>query len=326
MSEPVQLYLLTGGISAAVTALSLPLWRGWCRWLGLMDEPGGRKDHCAPVPLAGGWAVATGFTAALALWWIGLRVGWIDREAAWQMRTSLFSLDARSLALALGGLGMLIVGGVDDRYELSAWPKFAAQFLIASLVAGAGVRVTLFVPNAAFNFAITVLWILTVTNAFNFSDNMNGLCAGLALIAAAWLGILTMSQRDIVVAALAIALTGATLGFLPFNFPRATVFLGDAGSHLLGYLLAVLTILPDFHSSQNPRRLAVLTPLLLLAVPLIDMAWVVILRWRSGEPFYVGDNNHLSHQLRRRGLSTTTAVTLLWLLAAVIGGLSLWWN
>jgi len=113
------------------------------------------------------------------------------------------------------------------------------------------------------------------------------------------------------------------LGFLPYNFPRASAFLGDSGSHLVGYLLAVLAILPHFYTAQNPRVLAVFAPLLILAVPLLDLAWVVCLRWRMGQPFYRGDTNHLSHRLVHRGLNPVRAVLLIWLLAAVAGCLVL---
>ena len=119
---------------------------------------------------------------------------------------------------------------------------------------------------------------------------------------------------------MALLTCGALLGFLPYNFPEARAFLGDAGSHLTGYLLAVLAILPHFYTPERPRRFAVLTPLAVLAIPLLDLTWVVILRWRLRQPFYVGDTNHLSHRLVRAGLSKTTAVLLIWLAAAVIGG------
>jgi UDP-GlcNAc:undecaprenyl-phosphate GlcNAc-1-phosphate transferase len=111
------------------------------------------------------------------------------------------------------------------------------------------------------------------------------------------------------------------LGFLPYNFPRARAFLGDAGSHLIGYLLAVLAILPHFYNPRHQRQLAVLTPLLVMAVPLLDMVWVVLLRWRIGQPFYQGDNNHLSHRLVRAGLTQPMAVLVIWILAALIGAL-----
>jgi UDP-GlcNAc:undecaprenyl-phosphate GlcNAc-1-phosphate transferase len=123
------------------------------------------------------------------------------------------------------------------------------------------------------------------------------------------------------VALIAFLTFGALLGFLPYNFPRAHAFLGDAGSHLVGYLLAVLAILPHFYTASHPRRWAVLIPLLVLAVPLVDLVWVVILRWRRGQPFYVGDTNHLSHRLVRSGLTPTGAVILIWVIAAAAGGL-----
>jgi UDP-GlcNAc:undecaprenyl-phosphate GlcNAc-1-phosphate transferase len=110
---------------------------------------------------------------------------------------------------------------------------------------------------------------------------------------------------------------------LPFNFPKAQAFLGDSGSHLTGYLLAILAILPHFYTRKHPDRWAVLTPLLILAVPLGDLAWVVLLRWRLGKPFYVGDTNHLSHRLARRGLSNAKAVTTIWALAAAAGLLAI---
>jgi UDP-GlcNAc:undecaprenyl-phosphate/decaprenyl-phosphate GlcNAc-1-phosphate transferase len=180
----------------------------------------------------------------------------------------------------------------------------------------------LFVPSVVFSFAVTVLWILTVINAFNFMDNMNGLCGGLGAIGAFCFGMIAAAGGQYLVALIAFLTCGALLGFLPFNFPRARVFLGDAGSHLVGYLLAVLAILPHFYTEQNPRAFAVLTPLLVLAVPLLDMAWVVLLRWRIGKPFYIGDTNHLSHRLVQLGLSRTTAVALIWLLAALLGALA----
>lgn len=109
----------------------------------------------------------------------------------------------------------------------------------------------------------------------------------------------------------------ALAGFLPHNFPKARAFLGDAGSHLVGYLLAVLAILPHYHSAQHPNPLAVLSPLIILGVPLGDLACVVWIRWKAGKPFYEGDTNHLSHRLVRRGLSRTNAVLLIWLMASI---------
>jgi UDP-GlcNAc:undecaprenyl-phosphate GlcNAc-1-phosphate transferase len=154
-------------------------------------------------------------------------------------------------------------------------------------------------------------------------DNMNGLCAGLGAIAAGYFAAIAAVGGQYLVALIAFLSFGALLGFLPYNFPRARAFLGDTGSHLIGYLLSVLAILPHFYTARHRDSWAVLIPLIVLAVPLLDLVWVVLLRWRIGQPFYEGDNNHLSHRLVRGGLTQTRAVLLIWLLAALVGGLSL---
>jgi UDP-GlcNAc:undecaprenyl-phosphate GlcNAc-1-phosphate transferase len=227
------------------------------------------------------------------------------------------------VAILFGAVGMTFIGWLDDKHELRPALKFGGQLLVALLVAAAGARITLFVPSVLFSYVVTILWILTVTNALNFMDNMNGLCAGLGAIGAWCFAVSAAAAGQYLVALLALTACGALLGFLPYNFPKATTFLGDAGSHLVGYLLAVLAILPHFFTLENPRQFAVLSPLLILAVPLGDLAWVVCLRWKIGKPFYLGDTNHLSHRLVRRGFTNTRAVLLIWLLAAVCGWLAM---
>ena len=328
MNFPNAFYLLAF-LAAFVTALvALPLWRKWCLRTNLVDDPGHRKIHAQPVPLAGGLAVMTALAVPVLL---GLLALWMRQnnlislgDPATVERLS-YGLHKRSLELAaifLGAFGMLIVGLLDDKHELKPAAKFTGQFLIALLVAMAGARITLFVPSVLFSYAVTILWILTVINAFNFMDNMNGLCGGLGAIGALGFALLAAHAGQYLVALIAFLTGGALLGFLPYNFPKARAFLGDAGSHLTGYLLAVLAILPHFHSAKNPHPLAVLSPLLVLAVPLGDLVWVVLLRWKLGKPFYIGDNNHLSHRLVRLGLSRAKAVLLIWLLAVLLGALA----
>ena len=303
--------------------LALPLWRKWCLRTNLVDDPGHRKIHSAPVPLAGGFAVLTGILLPLLTGAVLLKLDVVQVSAA---NAIVHGLDRRAvelLVLALGAVAITVLGWLDDKHELKALPKFLGQIIIAIAVASACKRITLFVHSETFSYAITILWLLTVINAFNFMDNMNGLCAGLGVIAAAWFGLQAALLGQYLVATLALLSCGALLGFLPYNYPKATAFLGDAGSHLTGYLLAVMAILPHFYSKKHPHPWAVLTPLLVLAVPLADLAWVVLLRWRMGQPFYVGDTNHLSHRLVRRGWSKPRAVLVIWLLAAVAGALSL---
>jgi UDP-GlcNAc:undecaprenyl-phosphate GlcNAc-1-phosphate transferase len=343
VSIPIPVYIVAA-MSACLTVLAaLPLWRKWCLHTGLVDDPGQRKIHDRPIPLAGGLAVMTGLLvptvlACVVLGWQGGGssggapastpgsaphnggLSWLlDPGSAFLLH---YGLGRRALELAgifLGAFGILLVGVLDDKHELRPGAKFAGQFLVAALVAASGARITLFVPSLVFSYAVTVLWILTVINAFNFMDNMNGLCAGLGMIGAQHFATIAAMRDQYLVALIAFLTFGALLGFLPYNFPRARAFLGDAGSHLVGYLLAVLAILPHFYTVRHPRRWAVLIPLLVLAVPLLDMLWVVLLRWRIGQPFYQGDTNHLSHRLVRRGLNRWQAVVVIWVVAEVLG-------
>jgi UDP-GlcNAc:undecaprenyl-phosphate GlcNAc-1-phosphate transferase len=319
--------------SALFTALiALPWWRKWCLRTGLVDDPGHRKIHDEAMPLAGGLTVITAlalpmFLAMLALWLrhpLGLQIPPLDDATTPLLTHGVHRRSVELAAIFLGAIGMLLVGLWDDKHESRPAGKFFWQFAVAALVAASGARITLFVPNIVFSFAITILWILTVINAFNFMDNMNGLCSGLGAIGAFYFGLAaaTAAVPQYLVALIAFLTCGALAGFLPNNFPRAKSFLGDSGSHLVGYLLAVLAILPHFYTPGTPHTLAVLTPLLVLAVPLGDLVWVVILRWRMGRPFYVGDTNHLSHRLVRLGLSRTRAVLVIWLLAIAIGALA----
>jgi len=324
VSFPFNFFCAAFAGALLTTWLALPLWRKWCRRTGLVDDPGQRKIHAAPVPLAGGLAVLTGMLLPLIGGAIVLKLG-VDFTT--QTHLIVHGLERRALELAViacGAVAMVVLGVLDDKHELKPLAKFSGQLIIAVLVAVACKRITLFVPNVAFSYAITVLWVLTVVNAFNFMDNMNGLCAGLGAIGAWQFAIIAAADGEYLVALIAFLACGALAGFLPWNFPNARAFLGDAGSHLVGYLLAILAILPHFYTKQNPHKLAVLSPLFVLAIPLADLAWVVILRTRAGRPFYIGDMNHLSHRLVRMGMSRTSAVLLIWLAATAIGSIA-WW-
>ncbi len=322
MTFPFNLYSLALLGSFLVAFLSLPLWARWCVRTGHVDDPGHRKIHDQPIPLAGGLAVFTGLALPVIVGVFAIYFGAGNAALT-------HGLGRRALELAaivLGALGMTILGVLDDKHELRPAVKFAGQLIIASLVAAAGVRITLFVHNPVFSFAVTVLWLLTLINALNFMDNMNGLCAGLGAIAGWCFAVLAAASGQYLVALIALIVVGALAGYLPHNFPNARAFLGDAGSHLVGYLLAVLAILPHFYTPGKPRPFAVLTPLLVLAVPLLDLGCVVIIRTLNRQPFYLGDTNHLSHRLVRRGLSKTTAVLVIWLLATACGSLAVWLN
>src|SRR5687768_10187826 len=225
MNFPFNVYL--GAFLAALisSALSFPLWKRWCERTGHVDDPGHRKIHAAPVPLAGGLTVMTGFFVPVLLGALGLTFTTSASTAETPFQYGLTTRALQLLSVLVGAFGMALLGWLDDRYELRPLVKFSGQALIALLVAWSGIRVTLFIPSEIIAYLLTVLWILTITNALNFLDNMNGLCTGLGFIAAwtcAWAAAI---QGQYLVTALAFLICGALLGFLPFNFPRAQAFL-----------------------------------------------------------------------------------------------------
>jgi UDP-GlcNAc:undecaprenyl-phosphate GlcNAc-1-phosphate transferase len=321
---PFNFFIAAFAGAFATSLLALPLWRQWCLRTNLVDDPGHRKIHSAPVPLAGGFAVLTGILLPLGIGAVLLKLDVVKISSA---NAIIHGLDRRALelaVLALGAVAITILGWLDDKHELKALPKFIGQFLIAVAVAAACKRITLFVPSEVFSYVITILWLLTVINAFNFMDNMNGLCAGLGAIGAFFFALIAAAHGQYLVALTGFLMCGALVGFLPWNFPNARAFLGDAGSHLVGYLLAVMAILPHFYTKQEPRPLAVLSPLLVLAIPLLDLAQVSLFRTLNRKPFWIGDTNHLSHRLARAGLNRTKAVLVLWLIGAITGAIACW--
>jgi UDP-GlcNAc:undecaprenyl-phosphate/decaprenyl-phosphate GlcNAc-1-phosphate transferase len=324
MTFPFNFFITAFAGAFLTTLFALPLWRKWCLRTNFVDDPGHRKIHDFPIPLAGGFAVLTGILLPLGVGAVLLKFGVVKISSAGLI---VHGIDRRAVelaVLALGAVAITILGWLDDRHELKALPKFIGQLLIAIAVAAASKRITLFVPSEVFSYAVTILWLLIVINAFNFMDNMNGLCAGLGAIGASIFAFIAATNGEYLVAITGFLMCGALVGFLPWNFPNARAFLGDAGSHLVGYLLAVMAILPHFYTKQNPRPLAVLAPLFVLAIPLLDLAQVSLFRTLKKKPFWIGDTNHLSHRLARMGMSRTGAVLLLWLIAAFVGMIALW--
>jgi UDP-GlcNAc:undecaprenyl-phosphate GlcNAc-1-phosphate transferase len=266
-----------------------------------LDRPGGYKGHAQPTPLLGGLAVVCGCLVGLAA------AGGLERPRPF-------------LALGVGAAVVLLAGLIDDRRALSASWKMGWQ-LLAATCAGAcllllDVRLTLFVPAPIPMALLTLVWVVAVTNAMNLSDHANGLCAGLAALAAVALAGVNLRSGAHDVALASAVLAGACAGFLPFNWPRARIFLGDAGSMTIGFLLAGLAVLGLYTPGARVPALAVGVPLIALAVPLLDVAVVALLRWREGRPLWLGDRRHLAHRLERRGRTPARAVALAWAAAA----------
>lgn len=319
----VLLYLYVFDVSFALALLFSPLCERLSFQWKFLDEPDQeRKLHGRAMPLLGGFAVCGAFVLNILLNYFVL-MPLLSRWAPEDLRLHVpgaYSVCPKLLVLLAGGAAMLALGAYDDRHELKPLPKLIGQLLIAALVWLAGIRITLFIPSQFVSFVLTVLWIGTVTNAMNFLDNMDGLCAGVGLVCATLFAFIAGVQHQYFVCLLALALAGALLGFLPHNFKPARIFLGDSGSHFIGYMLAVLPVLTTFYREKTaPTHLPVLIPLLVLAVPLADMALVCWMRWRRGQPLTSGDTTHISHRLVKLGLPESWAVTLICLITLTLG-------
>ena len=319
----ILVYFYVFDVSFMLALLLTPVFRQLSfRW-GCVDQPNlERKFHTQPMPLLGGLAVFGAFALNILLNYLVV----LPAVAHWGLPEDLtihvpgvFSVWRKLTVLLVGGLLMVALGVYDDRHDLRARTKLLGQIGIALLVALGGMRVTLFLHSQIVSFVLTILWIVTITNAMNFLDNMDGLCAGVGLVCALLFALVAGIQGQYFVCVTGLVLAGALLGFLPHNFKPATIFLGDAGSHFIGYVLAVLPVLGTFYRTGEPTRLPVLIPLFVLAVPLFDLVMVMWIRIRHGQPIYIGDVNHLSHRLVRLGLPQSWAVTLIYLITLTLG-------
>jgi UDP-GlcNAc:undecaprenyl-phosphate GlcNAc-1-phosphate transferase len=221
--------------------------------------------------------------------------------------------------LLLGvGTGMMIIGWIDDAKDLPPLTKLIGQAVFGTILVMGGISATIFIPYRVVAGIVTVFWIVTVVNAFNFLDNMDGLCAGVALVAGAIFTAVAVQTGQLFVAAMLLAYMGTLAGFLIFNFHPASIFMGDAGSFFVGFTIAALTVVFTF-TEQTKSVYAILTPLLILALPVFDMAYVLFLRLRSGNVLYVGDHSHVSHRLVDLGMTPKTSVLTIYLMTFCTG-------
>jgi UDP-GlcNAc:undecaprenyl-phosphate GlcNAc-1-phosphate transferase len=286
-----------------VTALVLsvlvtPLVRQVALRTGLVDIPNARKIHTAPLPLLGGAALYAGFMVALLF--IGDRA--YIRELA---------------GIVLGATLVAMFGLADDRWGLHAYLKLGAQFLAGVVLLIGGTQVRLFEP-AWMNWALTLLWVVGITNALNLLDNMDGLSAGVTTVAAAFFLLLAAMGGQFLVGALAAALIGACVGFLRYNLRPATIIMGDTGALFLGFLLAALAIKLRFPS--NVPWVTWLVPVCVLALPIFDTSLVFVSRLRRGKnPLTTPGKDHVSHRLTALGLTRREAVLTCYLIGGVCG-------
>jgi len=310
-------------LSFALAALATPPAKRVAHRLGMLDMPGRHKAHAKPTPLLGGSAV---FAAILGpgLLVLALARVWAAKGAPPWLPESIAIHIPGAAARAPMALGIFaaaavlhVVGIIDDRKHLGPWLKLIVQGGAATFVVlVCGVRI-LTLAGPTLSILASIFWIVAITNSFNFLDNMDGLTTGVAIICAAALLGASASMGQLFVSGLLCLMIGAMAGFLPANFPPASIFLGDGGSLVIGFLLAVASCLATYvRPGQASSLYGVFVPLVAMAIPLYDTASVVFIRLREGRNPMVGDRRHFSHRLLGRGMNVRTTVLTIYLCAA----------
>jgi UDP-GlcNAc:undecaprenyl-phosphate GlcNAc-1-phosphate transferase len=296
-------------LGAATAALGTPWVRRAALARGIVDQPNPRKVSDRPdMPLLGGLAVALGFGVALT---VAVLSG------------GEFETRGHLGGLALGSMIMLALGIYDDRFGLGAWPKVLVGALAAAIAIGSGFtighftdpvsRTSMLLPDWL-SWITTFLWILGITNAINLIDGLDGLAAGVGVIIGITLTVICWQAGMVLGVFIGVALVGSLLGFLPFNFAPARIFLGDSGALFVGYVLSLLAL-------EGYRQMTVLTfvvPLLALAVPILDTLLSILRRLRLRAPVFSGDRLHMHHRLLASagGSHRSAVLQVYWVTAA----------
>lgn len=283
-------YILLGLVTAASSYIITPIFRAIARRAKIFDYPGGRKLQAVPIAYLGGLAVAAPIT-------IGSLVVILTPTPS-EIKFQLY------IGLILPSIFIAIIGLLDDVYQLKPFPRFIAQSVVGVITSAmlytTNSGVTLF-DESWLNSIITTLWVVTIINALNFMDNMDGLTTSLTIIISVALFILSYLNDQYIVAALCTALISACIGFFFWNKKPASIYLGDAGALYLGFLLAAISIRVDVSTQSDSVR--VLVFFLIFAVPVVDITQVVITRLIKGKSPFEGGRDHLSHLLLNKGLS-----------------------
>jgi UDP-GlcNAc:undecaprenyl-phosphate GlcNAc-1-phosphate transferase len=283
-------------VAMAVTMALVPLLVRWAGTVGLVDAPGERKVHAAPMPRVGGVAMVAGVLAALLMW--------------------MPPHDPRTLAY-LGGAAIIVVFGVwDDRKDLAPMVKLGGQLLaILFVVVVGGVQIDTYTLTerhaipAFIGLPVTLVFLLGVTNAINLSDGLDGLAGGTTLLTASALFLLAHLCGDVAVALVALSVVGALLGFLRFNTFPARIFMGDCGSQFLGFTVAVLAVML---TQREGQAFSTAMPLMLLGLPVVDTLMVMAQRLREGRSPFSADKHHLHHKLLGLGFDHHEAVAAIY--------------
>ena len=293
----VFIVILTATISAIVAS---PMMIRLAQRIHLVDMPGAatHKKHQVETPIAGGLVILVSLMITLGI----LRL----------------QLSNEVRGILLGTLVMMLWGLIDDRFNLRPSHKIFGQLLAALIVIGFGVQVHI-TKIDWLDFLITLFWFIGLTNAFNFVDSMDGLAVGLAGIASAFFMLVTLDSAQPELAFLSAAFMGTMIGCFFFNAPPARMFLGDSGSLMLGFSLAAIGIAYTPAQAGLPQGVSWFVPILVLGVPIFDMALVVVSRFRKRRPIYLANTDHVYHRLEQYGFKPNRAVAAMHVTAIILG-------
>lgn len=292
----------------------------------VLDHPNERKIHETPRPRLGGLAIYFSLIIVILL---NIAFMFLFRSSPYLIKyfpcipeqIPIFLKVTKTLAAILAGSTIVLIIGVLDDIKgiyFSYHIKFLGQFLAVAIVILGGVK-TGFMPSVFLNYAITAIWIVLITNSFNLLDNMDGLSAGVAIIASLILALVTASQGQFFSAMILFVYAGSIAGFLPYNLYPSKIFMGDTGSLFIGFLIGTLTVTSSYVTDLSTSLIPVIMPVLILSIPLFDTLSVILIRLKEGRPLFVGDKSHFSHRLVNLGMSEKGAVLFIYAVSFCVG-------
>ena len=294
---------------------------------GFVARPAADRYHRGTVPLGGGIAIFAAMASIILAVIIAVkffaaagRFDWLGQSTT--VYTEGFLSKINQLWLILLCISALFVLGLlDDKKRLSPGFKLAVQFAVALIAAAfAEIRVEFFIESKIVTIVLSAFWIVLIINAFNFLDNMDGASAGIAVIIASILLTAAMLHGQVFVSGLTLVFIGTLAGFLVWNFPPAKIFAGDAGSFVIGFFIALLSLRTTYYNQAGSGQwFRVFMPMIVMAVPLYDFISVTLLRISQGKSPFIGDTQHFSHRLKRHGLTDTQTVLTLYLATLCTG-------
>ncbi|MCT8975802.1 undecaprenyl/decaprenyl-phosphate alpha-N-acetylglucosaminyl 1-phosphate transferase [Clostridium sp. CX1] len=305
-----KLYVLAV-ISIIISAILTPIVKRFAIKIKAIDIPkDNRRIHKKPIPLLGGLAIYFSFILTLIL-----KTGELSRS---------------EIGIIIGATIIVIGGFLDDKFDIRPWQKLLIQIASALILVVFGVRILLitnpissselYISVGMLSIPFTIMWVVGITNALNLIDGLDGLAAGVAFISAITIFIIALLNTRAEAAVLTSILAGAILGFLPYNFNPASIFMGDTGAQLLGFLLAAISMEGAIKSAA---AFSIVVPILALGIPIYDTLFAMIRRKINGKPIMQADKGHLHHRLLDMGLTQRQAVIIMYLISAVLGSFAI---